>query len=208
MKLRSRLLPLVAAVALVGAACAADDTSPDEPDDGVEDATSTDDADLDEGTTEDDADLDDGTTEDDATEGEASAGASTSAASGTVTAGLEVATADLGDHIVTAEGATTYAAVDQREGEVICVADCAQVWAPVIADGDIDVDDGIEVDLVTTITLDDGREQVAIDGAPLHTFVSDAAAGDARGQGSADRWYVVAPDGSLVGAADDGGGED
>jgi len=50
-------------------------------------------------------------------------------------------------------------------------------------------------------TRDDGRAQGTVAGAPLHTFVVDAAPGDVSGQGSADRWFVLSPAGELVGAA-------
>jgi predicted lipoprotein with Yx(FWY)xxD motif len=203
--LRSRLLPVVAAVALVGAACAADETTADDPVDvgeedvGEEETGAEDDA-ADDMDDTGDAEGEDGT-DGDAAGDDAAADAPTGAATGTLTAGIEVAASDLGDHIVTDDGMTVYAAVDQRDGEAICVADCAQVWPPVIADGELSIGDGIDPELVTTIALEDGREQVVVAGAPLHTFVVDAAAGDVRGQSSADRWYVVAPSGELVGAA-------
>ena len=199
MKHRSRLLSIVAAIALVGAACA-DETPDDAPDDaGQEDAqTET------EGTDDGDADdADDAADDDPADEGEDdSAAPGADRVSGTTTAGIEVATSDLGDHLVTAEGQTIYAAVDQRDGEVICVADCAQVWPPVIADGEPSIGEDIDAELVTTVALDDGREQVVFDGAPLHTFVADAGAGEVRGQGSAERWFVVSPAGELIGSDD------
>jgi predicted lipoprotein with Yx(FWY)xxD motif len=215
-RLRSRLLPVAAAVALVGAACAAEETTADDPGDVVEEDT------VEEDTVEEDtgADADDATDEpddtgdaageddtdgdaagDDAAGDDAAADAPAGAATGTSTAGIEVATSDLGDHIVTDDGMTTYGAVDQRDGEVVCIADCAQVWPPVIADGELSIGDGIDAELVTTIALEDGREQVVVAGAPLHTFVVDAAPGDVRGQSSAERWYAVAPSGELVGAA-------
>lgn len=63
---------------------------------------------------------------------------------------------------------------------------------------------GIEVadaDL-TTIEREDGGTQIVVAGSPLHTFVVDAAAGDVRGQASADRWCVVSATGELVDAPD------
>jgi predicted lipoprotein with Yx(FWY)xxD motif len=206
--LRSRLLPVAAVVALFGAACAADETTAEDPGDVVgEDTEADDDAtagdDTGEAAGEDDTDEDaagDTSADEHATGDDAATDAAAVVATGTLTTGIEVATSDLGDHIVTDDGTTVYAAVDQRDGEVTCVADCAQVWPPVIADGELSVGDGIDAELVTTIALDDGREQVAVAGTPLHTFVVDAAAGDVRGHTSAERWYVVAPTGELVGA--------
>lgn len=197
---RWRLLPIIAVIALIGAACA-DDTTEEAPQDPVEEDAGAGDGDED-GSADDgeDAADDDAGGDDAADADEDGSAAGPDRTSGTLTTGVEVATSDLGDHLVTAEGRTVYAAVDQRDGEVVCVADCAQVWPPVIVDGEPTVGDGVDAELVTTITLDDGREQLVLDGAPLHTFVVDAAAGELRGQGSADRWFVVSPAGELIGA--------
>lgn len=198
MTFRSRLLPLVAVLALVAAACADDDVLMGDPEDGV--------AEVDEDAAEDDA-VEDDVVEDDAVEADADAEPDDAAdepdaAVGVVTSGIEVADSDLGAHLVTAEGMTTYAAVDQLEGEVVCVADCAQVWLPVLVDGEPDVAADIEAE-VTTIERPDGGTQLVVAGAPLHAFVVDAEPGDVRGQGSADRWFAVSPSGALLGVADD-----
>ncbi|TVP71222.1 MAG: hypothetical protein EA340_04915 [Nitriliruptor sp.] len=202
MTFRSRLLPMVAVLALVAAACADDDALMGDPEDGV--------AEVDEDAVDDDA-LEDDVLEDDAAEDEAAEDAAAEpddaadgpdAAVGVVTSGIEVADSDLGAHLVTAEGMTTYAAVDQLEGEVVCVADCAQVWQPVLVDGEPDVAADVDAE-VTTIERPDGGTQLVVEGAPLHAFVVDAEPGDVRGQGSADRWFVVSPTGALLGVADD-----
>jgi len=200
---RSRLLPLVAVLALVAAACADDDALMGDPEDGV--------AEVDEDAADDDA-IEDDVFEDDAAEDEAADdGAATEpdeaadgpdAAVGVVTSGIEVADSELGEHLVTAEGMTAYAAVDQLEGEVVCVADCAQVWPPVLVDGEPDVAADIDAE-VTTIDRPDGGTQLVVEGAPLHAFVVDAEPGDVRGQASADRWFVVSPTGALLGVVDD-----
>jgi len=198
---RSRLLPVVAVLALVGAACADDDALTGDPEDGVaevEDDALDDDA-VDDDALEDDA-VEDDAVEDDAAEDDAAADPDTVV--GVVTSGIEVAESELGAHLVTAEGFTTYAAVDQLEGEVVCIADCAQVWPPVLVEGEPDVATDVEAE-VTTIERPDGGTQIVVEGAPLHTFVVDAEPGDVRGQGSAERWFVTSPTGALLGANDD-----
>lgn len=203
MTFRSRLLPVVAVLALVAAACADDDVLMGDPEDGV--------AEVDDDAAEDDA-LEDEVIEDDAAEDDAAeddaaaepddAADGPDAAVGVLTSGIEVAESDLGAHLVTAEGMTTYAAVDQLEGEVVCIADCAQVWQPVLADGEPDVAVDIDAE-VTTIERPDGGTQLVVAGAPLHAFVVDAEPGDVRGQASADRWFVVSPTGAVLGVGDD-----
>ncbi len=210
MQLRSRVLPVLAAVALVGAACADQDAPNGDPDQEVEEGTeegavdddaSDDDASEDDGTDESGTEAEDGEDDEDAG-GEDEAGAVDDPdPAGVVTTGIEVADSDLGAHIVTAEGMTTYGAVDQRDGEVTCEADCAQVWQPVLVEGEPEVGEDVDAE-VTTIEREDGGVQVVVDGSPLHTFVVDSDPGDVQGQGSAERWFVVSATGELVDAPD------
>lgn len=201
MKLRSRLLPLVAAGALVAAACADDEALTGDPDEGVAEV----DEDVDAEEEPDDDLLEDETTEDEEAAGEAedeaAAGQPADAPSGVTTTGIEVADSDLGAHIVTAEGMTTYGAIDQLDAEIVCVGDCAQVWQPVLVDGEPEVADEVDAE-VTTVEREDGGVQIVVEGSPLHTFVVDTEAGAVGGQGSADRWFVVGATGELVDAPD------
>ncbi|MEX2550674.1 MAG: hypothetical protein WD638_10630 [Nitriliruptoraceae bacterium] len=103
---------------------------------------------------------------------------------------------------MTAEGAAVYAAVDQQDGEVVCTGSCAQVWPAVTVEGEPEAGDGVDEALLGTVELEDGSLQVVYDDAPLHTFVSDRETGDVAGHGSADRWWVVGPDGELIDAPD------
>ncbi len=205
MKLRSRLLPMAAAVALVAAACADEEALTGDPDEGVAEV----DEDVDDEEALDDEVVEDDATEDDATEDEDADAAANGAdtPSGVVTAGIEVADSDLGAHIVTAEGMTTYGAIDQLDGEITCVGDCAQVWQPVLVEGEPEVAEDVDAE-VTTVEREDGGTQIVVAGSPLHTFVVDAEAGDVRGQASADRWYVVSAAGELVDAPDPAALED
>jgi len=65
--------------------------------------------------------------------------------------------------------------------------------------------DGVDAALLGTTTREDGAVQVTYGGWPLYFFAGDAAAGDVTGQGVNDVWFVVAPDGAMVGGtASDG----
>ena len=57
---------------------------------------------------------------------------------------------------------------------------------------------GLEAEDFSTITRDDGSKQVAFYGQPLYYFAADAAAGDVKGQGLNDKWYVVGADGTPI----------
>jgi predicted lipoprotein with Yx(FWY)xxD motif len=198
-RLRTRLLPVVAAAGLVLAACGDGNDNDDTV--GTTDDLQTDTTEP-AGDTEDglgDDDLGDEGTTDEGTE----ADGDDDAATGTATAsGLEVATSDLGEHLVDDAGHTLYVNVEDAE----CGPECAIVWPPVAVDGEPTVGDGVDETLVGTTERPDGSAQLTYADQPLHTFVSDEA-GQAGGQGVAAAWYVVAPDGSPIGA-DAAGGTD
>jgi predicted lipoprotein with Yx(FWY)xxD motif len=197
-RLRTRLLPLVAGAALV-VACG-DGNDPADGDVGTTDDLQTD-------TTEPVGETEDGLDEDEfgevdatdeATEEDAAADAGT--ATGVATAsGLEVATNDLGEHLVDDAGNTLYVNVEDAE----CGPECAIVWPPVSIDGDPTVGDGVDESLVGTTERPDGSSQLTYADQPLHAFVSDDP-GQAGGQGVAAAWYVVAPDGSPLGVDETG----
>lgn len=123
---------------------------------------------------------------------------------------------EYGMHLVDADGMTVYAFLPDEAGDSTCYGDCADAWPPLLAPEDdlgAALGEGVDADLVGTVERDDGSMQLTYDGWPLYLFAQDAAAGDVAGQGAAERWYVVAPNGDLIGTeADDastgsGGGD-
>ncbi|MFP4634441.1 MAG: hypothetical protein ACLFRD_01150 [Nitriliruptoraceae bacterium] len=208
MRIRSRVLPLIAATALLAAACdSADDveeaddeveeTDEDQSEDDGEDAADADEADdeADDEASDDDGESDDeGSAEDDdgSDRSELMAGGVDS---------LEVAESDLGEHIVDGEGNTLYVNV-LEEGEPMCVADCATVWPALGTDGEPEVSDDLDADLVDSVERDDGITQVTYDGRPLYLFVSDEP-GETGGQGLNDTWFVLGADGEPLGDVPD-----
>jgi predicted lipoprotein with Yx(FWY)xxD motif len=181
---------IVAAAALVLAACGG--TTDDTDLGGTPGDTSTDGSTDDlEGTTDDLEDTDGPDAADEPAEG-LDADAAT-------TAGLQVASSELGDHVVDADGRTIYISTT-RGDEDACIGDCAQVWPPVLVDGEPELADGIDGSLVGTVELDDGSTQLTYDDARLHYYRADRAAGEVRSQGLVDEWFVVGPDGAPIGA--------
>ena len=118
----------------------------------------------------------------------------------------------LGDHVVDGSGMTLYLFTPDAQGASTCVDACAENWPPFLADGDVAVAEGLDAALVGSVERADGTRQVTYGGWPLYAFVNDAAAGDTNGQGLNDAWFVVATDGTALGAAamggDATGGED
>lgn len=180
MKLRSRFLPLAVVSALALSACATPEDDADVSAGGVDtEATDTD--------TESEAPEVEEEPEADDTESE------TDAAAGAVE--LTVASGDLGDHLVDAEGNTLYISTDDEDGVSNCGPECARIWQPV--EGDATVFGDLDEALIGTVDREDGTTQVTYDGAPLYRFVSDQA-GDARGHGVNGTWFVVGTDGEPI----------
>jgi predicted lipoprotein with Yx(FWY)xxD motif/plastocyanin len=109
-----------------------------------------------------------------------------------------------GDILVDQDGMTLYVFEQdtQGAGESSCQGDCADAWPPFTAEGEPTVGDGVTADLAT-FERETGETQVMANGWPLYYFAQDEAAGDARGYGVNDVWWVVGPDGSPVRSGSD-----
>jgi predicted lipoprotein with Yx(FWY)xxD motif len=189
-RVRTRLLPSIAAAALLLTACNADDAQSPGQEDGVEevDTEAAEDADG----TEDEATEDTDGTEDDAADDQAA---------GDVV--IEAQESDLGTHLVDGEGYTLYLSVTDGEDESTCSGDCAQLWQPVLVDGEPEAGEGIEEDLLGTFEREDDRgTQVTYDGMPLYRFVADNEPGDTNGHGLAESWFAVDVEGGAIGGAE------
>ena len=116
--------------------------------------------------------------------------------------GTTVATAehDLGTIVVDAEGKTLYVFVPDNAGASTCYDDCATAWPPLLTEGDPVAGEGLTATDLGTAERTDGATQVTFMGWPLYYFQGDEAAADANGQGLNEVWWVVAPDGTMIGA--------
>jgi len=112
--------------------------------------------------------------------GSSGSGSETVIASRQVESGLELTTAD-DQTLYTFTG-------DSCEGE------CADVWHPMVADGDVvaENDSGLDPDLVGTTERADGESQVTYDGKPLYSY-SKEKPGEVTGAGSSfgGTWRVA-----------------
>jgi predicted lipoprotein with Yx(FWY)xxD motif len=75
-----------------------------------------------------------------------------------------------------------------------CTGKCAEIWPPVLTDGNPDIQ-GIDPDLVGTLTRADGSTQLTIDGWAVYRYIGDTKPGQWKGQFVSGTWWVIAPDG-------------
>ena len=100
----------------------------------------------------------------------------------------------LGTFLVDGEGMTLYSFANDVPGNrtSACSGDCAEKWPPFFAQ-DIRVPPELNATDFQGFQRDDGSIQTTYKGWPLYYYFEDEAAGDAKGQGLGDVWYVVSP---------------
>lgn len=116
---------------------------------------------------------------------------------------------EYGPYLVDGEGTSLYLFLPDAEEEdgSACYGDCAAAWPPLTTEEETEASEGVDAELLGAIDREDGAEQVTFDGWPLYSFVQDKEAGDVAGQGVGDNWYLIAPDGTVIGADLEGEGD-
>ena len=99
-----------------------------------------------------------------------------------------------GDHLTGKDGMTLYVFGNDSANSSACDGGCATTWPPfTIGTGDtLKAGSGVKGKL-TTFARSDGSMQVAYGGAPLYYYSLDKAAGDTKGQGVGDVWFIAQP---------------
>lgn len=108
-----------------------------------------------------------------------------------------------GQHLVDDSGMSLYLfKKDEGQQGSTCYDSCAQVWPPLMTDGEPSASDPtVQTGMLGTITRTDGTTQVTYGGWPLYYYAQDQQPGDARGQDiveSGAEWYLVTPAGEEV----------
>src|SRR5829696_5417083 len=131
---------------------------------------------------------------------ESSAAESPSASAAASGPTVNLGDTSLGSVLVDGDGKTLYIFTPDAAsaGKSVCNGDCAAAWPPLLGDAAPTLGTGLEADDFTTITRDDGATQIAFYGMPLYYFAADAAAGDVKGQGLNDKWYVIGAEGKII----------
>jgi predicted lipoprotein with Yx(FWY)xxD motif len=109
----------------------------------------------------------------------------------------------LGTVLVNSKGRTLYMFVPDKRSKVTCVKSCAVIWPPVkLPKGAKAVAAGMaKRSLLRSDPNPAGGRVVTYNGWPLYTYITDTAAGQAKGQAlnlNGGLWYVLAPSGRVI----------
>ena len=107
---------------------------------------------------------------------------------------VQVRTKDgVGSYLADGQGMTLYYFMkDKGAMGGACAGPCLDNW-PIFHTDAIGTPMGVDAKDFGVITRTDGKKQTTYRGWPLYHFVGDKAAGDTKGQGIKDIWYVVEP---------------
>jgi predicted lipoprotein with Yx(FWY)xxD motif len=115
-------------------------------------------------------------------------------------ASLAVATdPKLGKILVDDKGMTLYMYTKDTPNTSNCSANCLKAWPPLLTQGSPKLGAGIDASLVGNAKLADGTMIVTYNKMPLYYYAKDTKPGDVVGQDVGKVWYVVSPDGKVIG---------
>jgi predicted lipoprotein with Yx(FWY)xxD motif len=101
----------------------------------------------------------------------------------------------VGPILATGGGATLYDFVPDTPTHSACLNDgCVLQWPPLLKTGAVQVGNGLDTSLVTTLRRPDGSTQLAYGGHPLYTYNMDITPGMVTGQAidqDGGLWYVI-----------------
>lgn len=110
-----------------------------------------------------------------------------------------------GGTFLTDSGHTVYLWAADGMNKSNCSGACAGAWPPVMASGKVTAGHGVKPSNLGTIARSGGGKQVTYNGHPLYFFAGDSGPGQTNGQGSNSfgaKWWLVAPSGTKITAAD------
>ena len=107
---------------------------------------------------------------------------------------VNVGDSDDGPYLTGKDGMALYVFGNDSANTSACSGGCAATWPPFT----VDAGDGFKAGAgvkgkLTTFARADGAMQVAYDGSPLYYYAADEAAGDTKGQGIGDVWFIAKP---------------
>jgi predicted lipoprotein with Yx(FWY)xxD motif/cytochrome c5 len=87
----------------------------------------------------------------------------------------------------------------EAEGGTACLDRCAENWPPLLlSGGEVEATGGLKAELLGSFERPDGTIQATYNGWPLYRSARDQEAGQTRGQGLGNVFYLISPEGSLI----------
>lgn len=113
---------------------------------------------------------------------------------------LKVVESDaFGPFLADGEGRSLYLTLDDGPDAAGCDSACSAYWPAFTSEVEPEAMDGVDASLISLRENEGGETQVLYNGWPLYYFTHDRGPGTTRGQASADRWFLVSPEGAAVG---------
>jgi len=106
-----------------------------------------------------------------------------------------------GKILVGNNGMTLYMYTKDTADTSTCTGGCAKAWPPLLTSGSPKLGDGVDASLVGNAALADGTKIVTYNHMPLYYWAKDTKPGDITGLGVGGVWFLVSPDGKIVGQA-------
>lgn len=107
---------------------------------------------------------------------------------------VNVGNSDDGPYLTGKDGMALYVFGNDSANTSACTGGCAATWPPFTIDAGDELKAGAGVKgKLTTFARADGSMQVAYDRSPLYYYAADEAAGDTKGQGIGDVWFIAKP---------------
>jgi predicted lipoprotein with Yx(FWY)xxD motif len=123
----------------------------------------------------------------------APAGTGAAASPGTT---ISTGMTSLGTVLTDSKGMTLYFFLPEKNATIgACTGGCLTLWPAVVVTGTPTAPSGVTGMLGTVPVMVNGAAaaELTYNGWPLHTFASDAAAGQTNGQGIMGKWFVAMP---------------
>lgn len=118
---------------------------------------------------------------------------------------LKVGATSLGQVVTDANGRTLYMFTKDAQGAMTsaCTGDCLATWPPAYSGATAPRATGVSGAIGWIDVF--GKNQLTLDGWPLHYYGPDVGAGDVDGQGVDGEWYVLDASGTPVRRMPDNG---
>jgi predicted lipoprotein with Yx(FWY)xxD motif len=115
-------------------------------------------------------------------------------------AAISVATdPTLGKILVGNNDMTLYIYTKDTPDQSNCTGACLVNWPPLLTKGSPVLGAGVDKSLVGSAALADGTRIVTYNKMPLYYWAKDTKPGDTTGQNVGKVWFVIGPDGKVIG---------